>query len=81
MARLPQSPVSNKEVDFHRSITDIVSFLRETFDNGSRHQSFPQSQIDGFTDQSFLGTILFNTTTNESNVSYLDAGVVKWRAV
>ena len=79
--RLPQPPL-NKNIDsMHRSVTDIISFLRQTFDNGSKHPDFTQAQIDSFTDKSYLGTILFNNDTNESNVSFLDAGDVKWRAV
>ena len=78
--RLPQPPSTLHPNDLQRSVTDIITFLREFYDRGSKHAGFTQAQIDTFTDPSFLGTVLFNTTTNESNVSYLDAGVVKWRA-
>jgi prepilin-type processing-associated H-X9-DG protein len=81
MARLPQPPLGKTPNDLHRSLTDIISFMRETFDNGAKHPGFSQTQIDSFTDLSFLGTILFNTDTNESNIAYLDGSVVNWRAV
>lgn len=80
MARLPQPPTTINNETMHRSLTDVISFLREIYDNGLKYAGFTQDQIDSFTDESFLGTVLFNTTTNESNVSYLDNGVVKWRA-
>lgn len=81
MPRLPQPPISNNNEDMHRSLTDMINFVHEIFDNGAKHPAFTQDQIDGFTDLSFLGTILFNSTTNESNVAYLDSGIVKWRAI
>ena len=81
MARLPQAPVSSDPEAIHRALQDTIRFLRQIFDKGSKHPGFTQAQIDSFTDLSFLGTVLFNTDTNESNVSYLDSGVVKWRAI
>ena len=80
-ARLPQPPLGKNSEQMHRSLTDIISFLRQTYDLGSKHQAFTQTQIDSFTNRQFLGTILFNSDTNASNVSYLDGGVVKWREV
>ena len=81
MARLPQPPVNQSNEAIHRSLTDVISFMREIFDNGAKHPGFTQAQIDSFTDLSFLGTIVFNTDTNESNVAYLDGSVVNWRAI
>lgn len=81
MARLPQPPTAINNETLHRSLTDVINFMRETYDLGLKQQGFTQTQIDSFTDSSFLGTILFNTTTNASNVSFLDSGVVKWREV
>ena len=81
MARLPQPPISNDTAAIKKSLTDIISFLRTIYDNGMKCQSFTQDQIDSFTDQSFLGTRVHNTTTGEQNVSYLDAGIVNWRAI
>ena len=80
MARLPQPPVTKDMESMHRSIQDTIRFLRETFDTGAKHPEFNQTQIDSFTDLSFLGTVLFNSDTQESNVSFLDSGEVKWRA-
>ena len=80
-ARLPQAPFSEDLKALHRSLTDVINFLRQTFDNGSKHVSFTQDQIDQMTDRTALGTIVFNSTTNESNVSYQDMnGDIKWRA-
>lgn len=81
MARLPQPPISTKNEDIHRSLKDMINFMHEIFDNGAKHPAFTQTQIDSFTDLSFLGTIVFNSTTNESNVAYLDGGSVSWRAI
>lgn len=81
MARLPQPPLSNDNPNLHRSLTDIINFIHEIYDNGVKQPSFTQQQIDSFTDLSFLGTILFNSTTNESNVAYLSGSSVAWRAV
>lgn len=81
MARLPQPPMSNDNAELHRSMQDVIRFLRQIFDQGAKHPEFSQAQIDSFTDLSFLGTVLFNSDTGESNVSYLDAGQVKWRAI
>jgi prepilin-type processing-associated H-X9-DG protein len=80
-ARLPQPPVSVDPQDIHRSLTDVVTFLRRFYEQGSKQIGFTQLQIDTFTDLSYLGTVLFNTTTNESNVSFLDGSVVNWRAI
>lgn len=80
MPRLPQPPLNKSPENLHRAITDIINFNRQIFDNGAKHPGFSQSQIDSFTDKSFLGTIVFNTDTNESNVAYLDGSTVKWRA-
>jgi hypothetical protein len=80
MARLPEPPMNASNESLQRALTDVISFMRETFDEGSQHVGFSQAQIDSFTDSKFLGTIVFNTDTNESNVSYLDGGEVKWRA-
>ena len=80
MPRLPQPPYEKTNEELHRGLTDIINFMREVYDKGSKHVGFTQAQIDSFTDESFLGTVLFNTDTQESNVSYLDAGTVKWRA-
>jgi len=81
MARLPQPPVDKNIETLHRSLTDVISFMRQTFDQGSKHPGFTQDQIDSFTDLSYLGTIVFNTTTNESNVSFLDGATVDWRII
>ena len=81
MPRLPQPPFNKSPEELHRSLTDVITFMRQIFDEGAKHPGFTQAQIDSFTNPNFLGTLLFNTTTNESNISYLDAGVVKWRAV
>ncbi len=81
MARLPQ-PAADKSADsLHRTLSDIIRFMRENYEQGSKHVAFSQTQIDSFTDRNFLGTLLFNSTTNESNISYLDGNDVKWRAV
>ena len=80
MARLPQPPMVINNETMHRSLTDVISFLRQIYDNGLKFQSFTQDQINSFTDQSFLGTIVFNSTTNEPNTSYLDGNTVKWRS-
>ena len=55
--------------------------MREIYEQVLKQTGFTQTQIDSFIDSSFLGTILYNTTTKESNVSYLDGSQVKWRAV
>ncbi len=81
MPRLPQPPISDDMADIKRSLTDIISFLRTIYDNGMKCQSFTQDQIDSFTDLSFVGTRVQNTTTGEQNVSFLDSGVVNWRAI
>ena len=81
MARLPQPPIKNDNASLHRSLTDVITFMRQNYDLGAKHPAFTQAQIDSFTNQNALGTVLFNSTTNESNVSYLDAGDVKWRAI
>ncbi len=81
VARLPQPPIKTDNASLHRSLTDIITFLRQNYDAGSKHPSFTQQQIDSFTQQNALGTLLFNSTTNESNISYLDGADVKWRAV
>ncbi len=78
--RLPQPPTDQSNETLRRSLTDIITVLRQILQNGSRHASFTQDQIDSFTDFSFLGTIVQNSDTGESNVSYLDGGVVKWRS-
>jgi len=82
-ARLPQPPVDLANESLHRSLNDLIAFVRQTYDQGSKHQEFTQSQIDQFTDLTNLGTILFNKDTQESNVSYFDSGSnsVKWRPV
>lgn len=79
--RMPQPPVDNESESLKRSITDIINFLRQFHQNGGKHTSFTQAQIDSFITTDYLGTIVFNTDTNESNVSYLDNGDVKWRAI
>ena len=81
MPRLPQPPTTENMADIKKSLTDIISFLRTIYDNGLKCQSFTQTQIDSFTDQSFLGTRVHNTNSGEQNVSYLDNGIVKWRAI
>ena len=81
MPRLPQPPLGNDNANLHRSLTDTLNYLHQVWDEGSKHPAFSQTQIDSFTDRQFLGTILFNSTTNESNVSFLDGNDVKWRAV
>lgn len=78
-ARLPQPPLSTNKEDLHRSLTDVITFLRRFYDQGSKHVGFSQAKIDTFTDLSYLGTVLFNTDTQESNVSFLDGSVVNWR--
>lgn len=78
--RIPQPPLDDSPQELKRALNDMTTFLRTMFNNGTKQATFTQAQIDGFTDQSFLGTTLFNTDTGESNVSYLDGGVVKWRA-
>jgi len=80
MSRLPQPPISNNPQDIKQSLSDVIRFMRETYENGSKHQGFTQAQIDAFKDKSYLGTIVFNSDTNESNVAYLDGTEVKWRA-
>ena len=81
-SRLPQPPLGQTATQIHRSLTDTISFLRETYDQGSKHQAFTQAQIDSFTSKQFLGTILFNSSTNSSNVSFLNtSGDVEWREV
>ena len=81
MARLPQPPLSLSDHHITRFNADIVRYLRDTFDKGAKHPGFTQAQIDSFTDRSFLGTLLFNTSSNESNISFLKEGVVTWRPV
>lgn len=80
MARLPQPPVDSSNESIKKSLNDVISFMRETFDEGLQFVGFTQAQIDSFTDNKFLGTIVFNTDTQESNVSFLDNGQVNWRA-
>jgi len=79
--RLPQPPLDNSNERLHRALTDIINFNRQIFEQGAKHPAFTQTQIDNFTEKSFLGTIVFNSTTNESNVAYLDGNDVKWRAI
>ena len=81
MARLPQPPLDNSNESLHRSLTDLINYNREIFDNGAQHPAFTQTQIDGFTTRNFLGTVLFNSDTNESNVSFLDGSTVNWRPI
>lgn len=81
MARLPQPPLDMSNESLHRSLTDLINFNRQIFDNGAKHPSFTQQQINNFTDRSFLGAIVYNSTTNESNVSYLNGSVVDWRPI
>ena len=81
MTKLPQPPINLTNESLKRSINDVVSFLREIYEKGLKYPGFSQAQIDSFTQTSFLGTLLFNTDTNEANVAYLDNDVVKWRAI
>jgi hypothetical protein len=79
--KLPKAPITKDNEAIHRSLQDVVSFLRQIFNAGAKHPEFNQTQIDSFTDRSFLGTILFNQDTGASNISYLDNDEVKWREI
>ncbi len=72
MARLPQPPITMLPHDLHRSLSDMINFIRQTYDNGSQHTSFTQAEIDTFTDKSYIATILGNSTTGQSNISKRD---------
>ncbi len=76
----PQPPLDNSPESLQKGIKDIMNFLMTIHNNGSKQKGFTQGEIDKMTDLSQLQTTVFNTTTNESNVSYLDSGIVKWRA-
>ena len=77
---IPQAPLNSSNSHLQKSLTDTINFLRLMFNNGTKHAAFTQSQINAITNLDQAGTIVFNSTTNESNVSYVDAGVLKWRA-
>ena len=68
-ARIPKPPLTNDNKALHKHLTDLTNFLQEIYSNGLKHQGFTQAQIDNFTDLSFLGTLVYNEDTGESNIS------------
>lgn len=77
---IPTPPLNSTNADLKKSLTDTLNFLQLMFNNGTKHAGFTQAQIDAITNLDQAGTIVFNTTTNESNVSYIETGLLKWRA-
>ena len=80
MASIPAAPKTMANIDLHQTLTDVITFLRDVHENGLKFISFTQTQIDNLTDLSYQGTVVYNTTTEEPNTSYLDGGILKWRA-
>ena len=80
MANIPQPPLDLSNESLHRTLTDAITFMRERHEQGIKYQSFTQDEINGFTDLSYEGTIVYNSTTRESNVAYVSAGNLLWRA-
>lgn len=80
MANIPQPPVDTSNESIHRALTDTITFLRDRNEQGIKFQSFTQTQIDSFTDLSYEGTVLYNSTTREANVAFVSAGNLLWRA-
>ena len=78
--RVPQPPRTKSIDDVHKSLKEVCSFIEQMHANGSKIAGFNQDQVNAMTSNDSLGKTVFNTTTNESNTSYLDTGVVKWRA-
>ena len=65
---IPQPPINSTNTELHKSLTDTLNFVHTMFNNGTKHASFTQAQINAVTSLDQAGTIVFNTTTNESNV-------------
>jgi hypothetical protein len=80
MATIPQLQLDANISGLTQTVNDIITFLRERNEQGIKFQSFTQEQIDNFTDLSFEGTIVYNTTTQEANVSYVENEELLWRA-
>ncbi len=80
MASIPQPPLGSSNDELHKTLSDLITFIRERFENGTKTQSYTQEQLDSFTDLSWLGTIVYNSNAGENYVSYLDGSEVNWRA-
>lgn len=81
MAAIPQIPLSDSPAELRKTLGDLITFIRERLENGTKYREYSQSQIDSFTDNSWLATLVHNSTTGQPNISFLDAGVVKWKEV
>ena len=80
MTSIPQPPMRPDAESMAKTINDIITFLRDRNQTGIKFQSFAQSEIDKFTNLTFEGTILYNSTTREANVAYVENDALKWRA-
>lgn len=79
--KTPQPPITADIQTLHKKLTETCLFLQEMHQTGNKFAGYTQDQINAMTTNQDLGKVVFNTTTNESNISYLDTGVVKWRAI
>ena len=79
----PQPPIDNSNDSLFKSIKDQMNHANYLNGNGLKFRSFTQQEVDGMTELTYVGRIIYNTTINSPMVSYLDTGTntAKWRAI